>query len=90
MSTGNPASYTALNTVVATWQMPPPMASSYSPSTMAPAPSKPRSSVLQSPAVPLNDQLSPGFATESLRYWDTSAMLWLRASVPGPVAYSVV
>ena len=53
---GRPDSYTALNTVVATWQMPPPTESVYSPSMMAPAPKKPFSSS-QLPVVSLYDHV---------------------------------
>ena len=78
---GSPASYAALNTVVETWQTPPPSPVWSSPFTITGASRKPLAA-LRSPVVPLNENVVPGAISLLSTRWATSCTLWMRFGSP--------
>jgi hypothetical protein len=78
---GRPASYAALNTVVETWQTPPPRPVWSSPLMITGASRKPRSAV-RSPVVPLKEKVAPGAISVRSTSRETSWTLWMRLASP--------
>ena len=80
-SIGSPPSYAALNTVVETWQTPPPSPFWSSPLMITGASWKPFSAV-RSPVVALNENVAPGLIRVPSISFATSCTLLSRPGVP--------
>ena len=78
-TTGSPARKTALNSVVLTWQMPPPTPGVSTPFMITGATSKP-AALVRGPTVPLNEKVWPGRTTAPSRSAATCWMLCARAT----------